>query len=290
MKYLILICLILIIILTLCFLYTWWKFRQAIYIHADLNQKLIDNFPLDKKSVSFKTSDGEIISAWYMPVINSKAVIILIHGLTDKNGGKALMLPHSDYLTKNGYSVFLLDLRSTGESSGSKVYLGTKEWQDAEASFNFLKTLPENKDKKIGFFGISMGAATAIITAGKTQRGDFVIASVPYASFNKLLSFQLAKEHLFLPLFLPLTKISAVIELGSFYSDFDPEKLISKIKKPVLIIAAKNDGDVDYKDAGYLFSLANKPKYFWSAETTHDVYNEKPEEFRKHVLDFLKNL
>mgnify|MGYP001583297435 CR=1 FL=1 len=289
MKYLILICLIL-IILTLCFLYTWWKFRQAIYIHADLNQKLIDNYPLDKKSVSFKTSDGEIISAWYMPVINSKAVIILIHGLTDKNGGKALMLPHADYLTKNGYSVLLLDLRSTGESSGSKVYLGTKEWQDAEASFNFLKTLPENKDKKIGFFGISMGAATAIITAGKIQQGDFVIASVPYASFDKLFSFQLAKEHLFVPLFLPLIKFSAAIELGNQYSDFDPEKLISKIKKPILIFAAKNDGDVDYKDAGYLYSLANEPKIIWLADTSHDIHQEKPEEFSKHVLDFLSNL
>lgn len=217
-----------------------------------------------------------------MPVINSKAVIILI--------GKALMLPHADYLTKNGYSVLLLDLRSTGESSGSKVYLGTKEWQDAEASLNFLKTLPENKDKKVGFFGISMGAVTAIITAGKTQQGDFVIASVPYASFNKLFSFQLTKEHLFLPLFLPLIKLSAVIELGNQYAIFDPEKLISKIKKPVLVIAAKNDGDVDYKDAEYLYSLANEPKKIWLADTSHDIHQEKPDEFRKHVLDFLSNL
>lgn len=290
MKYLILIGLLLIIILPLCFLYTWWKFRQSIYIHADLNQKLIDTFTLDKKSVSFKTSDGVIISAWYMPVIKSKAVVILIHGLTDKNGGKSLMLPHADYLTKNGYSVLLLDLRSTGESSGSKVYLGTKEWQDVEASFNFLKTLPENKDKKIGYFGISLGAVTAIITAGKTQQGDFIIASVPYASFNKLFSFQLAKEQLFLPLFFPLTKIASYIELGSHYSDFDPEKLISKINIPVLIFAAKNDQDVDYKDAGYLYSLANEPKIIWLADTSHDIHQEKPEEFSKHVLDFLSNL
>ncbi len=290
MKYLILLFLVLIILLFICFLYTLWKFRQSIYIHANLNQKLIDSYPLDKKSVSFKTSDGEIISVWYMPVINSKAVIILIHGLTDKNGGKALMLPHADYLTKNGYSVLLLDLRSTGESTGTKVYLGTKEWQDVEASYSYLNSLPENKDKKIGYFGISMGAATAIITAGKTQQGDFVIASVPYASLNKLFSFQTAKQHLFTPLFLPLIKLSAAIELGNHYANFAPEKLIPKIKKPVLIFAAKNDQDVDYKDGEYLYSLANEPKSIWLADTAHDIHQEKPEEFRKHILDFLKNL
>ncbi|OGG22114.1 hypothetical protein A3D03_02000 [Candidatus Gottesmanbacteria bacterium RIFCSPHIGHO2_02_FULL_40_13] len=290
MKYLFFLFLLLIILLLLCFLYTWWKFRQSIYIHANLNQKLIDNYPLDKKSVSFKTSDGEIISAWYTPVINSKAVIILIHGLTDKNGGKALMLPHANYLTKNGYSVLLMDLRSTGESTGSRVHLGTREWKDVEASYNFLKTLPENKDKKIGYFGISMGAATAIITAGKTQRGDFVIASVPYASFNKLFSFQIAREHLYVPLFLPIIKIAAAIELGSHYSDFDPEKLISKIKTHVLIFAAKNDQDVDYKDAEYLYSLANEPKIIWLANTSHDIHKEKPDEFSKRVLDFLSDL
>lgn len=290
MKYLILFFLILIILLLLCFLYTWWKFRQSIYIHTNLNQKLIDNYPLDKISVSFKASDGENISAWYMPVINSKAVIILIHGLTDKNGGKALMLPHADYLTKNGYSVLLLDLRSTGESSGNKVNLGIKEWKDVDTAYNYLKELPENKDKKIGYFGISMGAAIAIITAGKTYQGDFVIASVPYASLNKLFSFQITKQHLFTPLFLPLIKLSAAIELGGHYSDFDPEKLISKINIPVLIFAAKNDEDVDYKDAEYLYSLANEPKIIWLADTSHDIHQEKPEEFSKHVLDFLSNL
>lgn len=290
MKYLILISLLLIIILPLCFLYTWWKFRQSIYIHANLNQKLIDTYPLDKKSVSFKASDGEIISAWYMPIINSKAVIILIHGLTGKNGGKSLMLPHADYLTKKGYSVLLLDLRSTGESSGSKVYLGTKEWQDVDASYNFLKSLPENKDKKIGYFGISMGAATAIITAAKTQKGDFVIASVPFSSLNKLFSFQITRAHLYVPLFLPMIKLTAMIELGSHYSDYDPEKLISKIKKPILVFAAKRDQDVDYKDAEYLYSLANEPKKIWLADTSHDIHQEKPDEFRKHILDFLNNL
>ncbi|MBI3955154.1 alpha/beta hydrolase [Candidatus Gottesmanbacteria bacterium] len=200
------------------------------------------------------------------------------------------MLPHADYLTKNGYSVLLMDLRSTGESTGTKVYLGAKEWQDVEASYSYLNSLPENKDKKIGYFGISMGAATAIITAGKTQQGDFVIASVPYASLNKLFSFQIVREHLYVPLFLPLTKISASIELGSHYADFDPENLISKIKKPVLIFAAKNDQDVDYKDAEYLYSLANKPKSIWLADASHDIHQEKPDEFSKRVLDFLSNL
>lgn len=282
--------LLILFLLTSVFAYTWLRFRNSIYLHATLNQDLINQFPLTKKSVSFETIDGETISAWYIPVPKPKAVVILIHGLTEKNGGKALMLPHADYLSINNFSTLLLDLRSTGESTGKKIYLGTKEWKDAEAAYDYLHSLPENKNTKIGFLGISMGGATAIIAAGKTQKGDFVIASVPFSSYDEQFSREIEKTHLPVWLFLPFLKLAASIELGSNYSSFDPLKMIGNIHTPVFLIGAKNDQDIDYHQTIELFDRARNPKDFWLAETGHDIHLEKPHEFEEKILSFLKGI
>ena len=134
-----------------------------------------------------------------------------------------------------------------------------------------------------------MGAVTAIITSGKTGKGDFIIASVPYASFNQQFAFQLSKEHL-PPVLLPFLKLAATIEFGASYSSYDPSRLMKDIHVPIFIIAAKQDKDVGYTGAASLYQLANKPKYFWSPYTEHDVYREKPQEFEQRVLSFLKTL
>lgn len=149
-----------------------------------------------------------------------------------------------------------------------------------------MKSLPENKNKKIGFFSGSMGAATSIVTAGKSGKGDFVIATVPYANFKTLFAQQLSNEKL--PRFLlPFLRIAAVFEFGLRYNTFTPSNYISKINKPIFLMAAKYDEVVNVHDARYLFDLANEPKYFWEADTRHRVFDENPEEFKKQVLNFL---
>jgi pimeloyl-ACP methyl ester carboxylesterase len=135
-----------------------------------------------------------------------------------------------------------------------------------------------------------MGGATAIITTGKTGKGDFVIASVPYASFDRQFAYQISKEHVPVALLLPFTKLSAAIEFGPSYSDYDPAKLIKNIHVPVFIIAAKEDRDIDYDQEANLYQLANDPKSIWSPDTRHDVHLEKPQEFQNKITTFLESL
>lgn len=274
------------LILLAIFIYTWLSFREKIYIHTSSNETLIKKYPIIYQEVTLKTSDGIKINAWYSPVKNAKGVVILIHGFTDKNGGKALMLPHADYLIKNGYSVFLPDLRAAGASGGSKTYLGSREWKEVEASYDYLKSLKENRDVKIGFFGISMGAVTAIVSAGQTGKGDFVIASVPFSSFDDQFKFELTKAGLWEPLFFPFLKLATIIEFGN-YSQNDPAKMIVKIHKPIFLIVGKTDRDIDYRQGEHLYSIANKPKYYWLAPTQHDVHLELPQQFQEKILNFL---
>lgn len=270
--------------------YTWYRLRKSLRVHTNENQELIQKYPLKHKEVFFTTKDGFRIAAWYMPVTKPKAVIILLPGFTETNGGKALMLPHADYLQKQGYSTLLIDFRSNGDSPGNKVTLGVTEWHDVEAAYDYASKQPENKGVKIGYFGISMGASTAVITTGKTGKGDFVIASVPFASYSELFAYQLKKEHLPNMLFLPFLRLAARIELGPQYDTYDPSKWITHIHVPIFIMAAKRDGDVGYDQPTHLYTIANAPKILWAPDAQHDIHLEKPKEFQSKILSFLNEI
>jgi len=201
------------ILLTLIFfgglIYIWREFRFSLKPQKNLKKNALNtNLKIIKKYLT--TSDGLKISSWYIPIKNSKAVIILIHGYKKMNEDKIRLLPHAEYLNSAGYSTILIDLRSFGESEGEKMSLGIQEWKDVEAAYDYVKSLSENKNKKIGFYGKSMGGVTAIITNALTGKGDFVIALTPYADFVSLFNFQLKQKSHYLPIFFALTPSSFI--------------------------------------------------------------------------------
>lgn len=269
------------------FTYTWYEFRFTLKPERALKKpSLSKDLKITKKYL--RTSDGIRISSWYIPVKNPKAVVILIHGYRKINADKTRMLPHAEYLRKAGYSTMLIDLRSFGESGGNKVSLGIAEWKDAQAAYDYAKSLPENKNKKIGFYGKSMGGVTSIIANAITGKGDFIVAITPYASFESLFIFRLKQKHYYIPLFLPLLHLAGIIEFGLNFEKYAPINLIKKINVPIFVAGAKYDDKISKKDAKRLFKKANNPKEYWEALTNHDdIFRSNPEKFQKKILAFL---
>lgn len=278
------------ILIVLCiFVYLWLELRSTLRIKKCNHNQFLKNQKIIKKIL--KTSDGLKISSWYIPVKNPKAVIILIHGHKQMEEGKNRLLPHAKFLNKAGYSTALIDLRAFGESEGNKTHLGTNEWKDVEAAYDYIKFLPENKNKKIGLYGKSMGGVIAIITKAITKKGDFVISLTPYASFKSLFRFKIKKKIIFPSIFLPLLRLAGIIELGINYEKYSSINLIQKIKVPIFIAEAKHDDIVDKNDAKLLFDDANEPKMFWLAPTNHDdIYRKNPKEFQSKILAFLSKI
>ena len=268
------------------FIYTWYEFHSKLNLHIDLKSpKLNKNLTVIKKFL--KTRDGLKIASWYIPVTNPKAVIILIDGYKEQEQDKVRIFDHAEYLQKAGYSCILIDLRSFGESQKDKVTFGVSEWKEVQAAYDYLKTLPENKNKKIGFLGISMGAVISIITKGITGKGDFIIAVAPYANFKSLFDFRLRKKRLPSLLFLPVLQVLAIFELGFNYEYYTATNMVGKVDVPIFIASAKHDKIVNPHDAKYVYDKANTPKEYWQANTSHGIFKDNPEEFKKIVLNFL---
>lgn len=261
------------------------EIRRQLSIHSTEDKT---NSPLAKNAELkyFVSSNHQKLAYWYFPVKNAQAVVILAHGFANP-GGKSQMIAHAEYLKKAGYSTIIPDLRSFGDSEGQQIYLGTQEWHDLVDTYDLVKSFPENTGKKIGYLGVSMGAASAITATAQSGKGDFIIASVPFASVDSLIKFRL-KNNSYLPFIWPIINLAATTELGFNYSQYSAINNISRVKVPILIFQALKDEHVNRDDARNIFNLALSPKDFWQVNSHHDIHSEFPKEFEGHVLDFLK--
>eukprot|EP00181_Compsopogon_caeruleus_P001045 CAMPEP_0184683354 /NCGR_PEP_ID=MMETSP0312-20130426/10969_1 /TAXON_ID=31354 /ORGANISM="Compsopogon coeruleus, Strain SAG 36.94" /LENGTH=463 /DNA_ID=CAMNT_0027135645 /DNA_START=134 /DNA_END=1522 /DNA_ORIENTATION=- len=110
-------------------------------------------------------------------------IVIYLHGngscqLEARVAGP-MLLPY-------GFRVFALDFAGSGRSGGDYVSLGVYEKDDLAAAVSYLRGIAPGA--KIGIWGHSMGAATAIMYMGSTKP-SFVYALVadsPFASFETL--------------------------------------------------------------------------------------------------------
>lgn len=236
----------------------------------------------------FENSRHQKMAYWYFPVKNSKAVVILAHGFANP-GGKVQMLAHTEYLKKAGYTTIIPEFPSFGDSEGHQIYLGTREWQDLVDTYNLVKSFPETKDQKIGYLGVSMGAAASITALSQSQKGDFLIASVPFKSPDSLVEFR-AKDYKNSSLLKPFIKLALITELSPGYSQYSAINNIKNVHVPLLIFQAAKDTNVNSSDAKDIYDLANSPKDFWSAPASHDIHYDLSKDFQEHVLSFLAKI
>jgi len=106
-------------------------------------------------------------------------LVIIAHGFF--NSKDSVLLKELGRDLSGDYDVILLDFRGHGKSRGL-FYWTTKEYLDLLA----VLQAEQEKYRKIAVIGFSLGAATTIITATKTQRIGSIIAVSGPTAFEKI--------------------------------------------------------------------------------------------------------
>jgi len=126
------------------------------------------------------------------------------------------MLPHADFLHEAGYSVLLFDFRSSGESEGDAVTMGFHERGDVQGAVQYLKRRSDADGESLWVLGVSMGAATAIMTAAVTPELKAVVSESSFKSVDSAIASSF--EHfIHLPAF-PFAPISPCLSWGSAWA------------------------------------------------------------------------
>src|SRR5215211_3403336 len=129
------------------------------------------------EEVSFRSTDGVRLAAWFAPAPASRAAIIVLHG---HGGNRHTSLVYASLLYPD-FSLLLPDLRGHGESEGRHTSVGYLERLDLIGAARYLAS---RGFERIGVLGISMGGATAILAAAESPEIHAVVADSAFAALR----------------------------------------------------------------------------------------------------------
>lgn len=245
------------------------------------------------KDVEFTASDGVQLSGWLLPSRDKHATIIFSHGLFRS---RRELLDRAMDLWRLGYGVLLYDARNHGDSGAARVTLGYNERLDAEAAVRYLQTEAHTTDK-IVLFGISMGAATALLAAAETPEVAAVIADSSYLNFKDT-----SDHHIRLFFHIPAWPLAGEIRaLMEWRGNFEGDQLdaLAAVRRlgdrPAMFIAAANDRRMPPDIAQKLYDAAASSKRKLlvidgpGSEIHGHAYQADPPRYINEIAAFLQN-
>jgi pimeloyl-ACP methyl ester carboxylesterase len=224
---------------------------RRFHFHDPLDGKTPASYGMQYHDIEFPSSDGIDLKGWYVPVKGTaKGTIVYVHGY---NRSRVEMLPDSVFGNVLGYDGLLFDLRHQGASGGNESSIGYNERLDVEAAVRYALER-EKAPHPVIVWGVSMGAAAALMAAADTKEIDAVISDSSFLNYPDMIRHH---YYLFRGIarrrwwwFPPLPAFPIVDEViywsawrGHFNpKDFDLEKAVTRIgTRPILFVAVQGD-------------------------------------------------
>jgi uncharacterized protein len=223
---------------------------------------------LDFRDVRFPADSGDAtIAGWYLPSDGSQRALILVRGKDDSRAGW-----FSDGweqfiagLHERGFALLLIDLRGHGASSDAHYSFGLRERHDVGGAVDWL--LQQGfESRRIGVYGLSLGAAAAILNAADDQDIGALVEDSCYAEIYPVIERSWREASSLPSFFLPSTLMMSRIMFGYNIPDARPVDVVARIApRPMLIIHGAGDTQVPFGHAEQL-KAANPSAEFWRVE------------------------
>ncbi len=217
------------------------------------------SYGLEFHKVQFRSTDGILLRGWYIAAgAEARGTIIYVHG---HNRTRVEMLPEVAFAHGLSYNGLLFDLRHEGQSEGELTSVGYFERRDVLGAVDYaLKE--ESARHPVILWGVSMGAAAALMAAADSTDVDAVISDSTFLSFKDVV-----RHHWKLFFGLPSFPVADEVIYWSAWkadfrpSDFDVGKAVQRIgNRPILFIAVEGDRRMPPSIARALFAISASPQ------------------------------
>ncbi len=243
---------------------------------------------LDFREVSFKSSDGLDLKAWWIQESDSSRAAVLVHGFGGDKSDRHVIETAPIYV-RAGYSVLMLDLRANGGSEGNRRTLGYQEVQDVQGVLAWLEERGF-EPKQVVLHGWSMGAATVVRSAPGTGVAA-VVEEAGYADLPLLLRDAIPKSSGLPTFFNPGILLMAKLFLGADPWAVRPQEEAQKLSEegvPLLIIHSADDEEVPFEHARR-FKAAYPDVTLWKIEGYDHAQAYTHPEYEEQLLGFLES-
>ena len=256
------------------------------------NGKTPKTYGMDFQWVEFHSRDGVLLKGWYIPATNKpRGTIVYCHGL---NRNRVELLPEAEFGHELDYNGLLSDFRHAGQSGGEITTLGYQERLDVLAAVECALN-QEGAKRPVVLWGISMGAAAALMAAAESPDVAAVISDSSFLSFRHTI-----EHHWRLFFHLPSFPIAdeviyATAFRGDFKpSDFDLEKAVQQIgTRPILFVGREGDRRMPPEIARRLYGDAASPLkdlLIVPGSRHGEAFNQQTKMYKEEVTRFLERL
>jgi pimeloyl-ACP methyl ester carboxylesterase len=143
------------------------------------------SFGLPFEDVTFQARDGVPLKGWWVPAADARGTVVLVHGL---NRSRIEMVKKVPFLHAHGWNALLFDLRHHGQSGGGVSSFGWFEKADAHAAVDLARS---RSGGPVVLWGVSLGAATAVLAAAEDPGVAGVVCDSSYRSLTDTVAHHL---------------------------------------------------------------------------------------------------
>ncbi len=284
---------VLIVVVVGGFAFVWRTIGSVVGARVPVHEVTPGAYGLDYSDFTCETADGVTLHGWYIPAGGPRATVLMLNGDRGERDG---LLGHARFLHDEGCSVILFDYRHHGESGDDAITYGAREVLDVEA---VLDRARENGiiEGKLIIFGLSMGAATAILAGPDLEGVDGFILNSGFAEFGKAMREHIRRMLLPAPVVYPVARLAFKIRSGGVDPDrLKPVERIGDIEAPVLIMHGGRDQQILEYHGEALYDAADDPKtYAYFPEAGHIIVGDelddiRNEEYKETVITFIDSI
>ncbi|MCD7836774.1 MAG: alpha/beta hydrolase [Lachnospiraceae bacterium] len=212
-------------------------------IQQQLNEDFLEN--VEEQSVYIISGDGLRLNGGYYANEGSHDWVIVIHGYRSNH---TRVTHYSQRYYEEGFQVLSPDLRACGESEGDFVGMGWLDRNDILCWIDWV--LEQDSEARIVLHGVSMGAATVMMTSGEEtpEAVKVFVEDCGYTSVWDIFSSEL-KLRFGLPEFpiMYFANINAGLRAGYKFDEASALEQVSKCDKPMLFIHGTLDDFVPFE-------------------------------------------
>lgn len=191
--------------------------------------------------------------------------VIICHGYMNFSGN----MKNTAYaFWHKGYSVLIPDARGHGASEGAYAGMG---WHERHDIIRWIESITEkNPNAQIVLYGVSMGAATVLMTSGEKLPPNVVavIEDSGYTSAWDEFKYELKALFGLPPFpFMYATSLIAKIRAGFWFHEASALNQVKKSSTPTLFIHGDADTLVPHEMVFKLYEASSAPKDLMVVET-----------------------
>jgi fermentation-respiration switch protein FrsA (DUF1100 family) len=247
--------------------------------------KIMDDAP--SEWVQIRSHDGLSLSGRYYHTKDGAPVQIMFHGyrsmaLRDSAGGYILA-------KKMGFNVLAVDQRAHGRSKGRVITFGIQERKDCLSWVQYAAKR-FGKQTPIVLSGLSMGAATVLMAAGRELPDNVigVLADCGYTSPKEIICEVIRQMKLPPKLSYPFVRLAARLFAGFDLEADSPLEAAARCKVPVILYHGEDDVFVPCHMSRRNYEACNARKAFITVPGAgHGLaYAVQPERYLQTLREF----